>query len=274
MQHALDLARPYWPLILAAVVWPIIGAALSWWLWWDTPAHWNAYAAAHPGRALAIRALRTVSPHLRKLVVAWRDYAAARSLALPVVPPSVGPLAPSVDPVAPPAPTPVEPSPVLRAATVSYRPSAPRETIAPPEVSDDHYAAARAVVHAEIGAPSKPAQGGHVEGGAMLGACVLALAAPLLCAGCPWVREGAMRASVVVSDPTDCVPLATRCVAGVPVVCSPSPVPGSNRHREWPMLPRDGRGMQRACAGGCVVDDAGAHCVAADAAVDADGGAL
>ena len=79
MQHALDLARPYAPLILALVVWPIVGAALSWWLWWDTPEHWEAYAKAHPGRALAIRALRTVSPHLRKLVVAWRDYAAARS---------------------------------------------------------------------------------------------------------------------------------------------------------------------------------------------------
>lgn len=79
MQHLLDLARPYAPLILALVVWPIVGAALSWWLWWDTPEHWEAYAKAHPGRALAIRALRTVSPHLRKLVVAWRDYATARS---------------------------------------------------------------------------------------------------------------------------------------------------------------------------------------------------
>ena len=66
-------------MILALVVWPIVGAALSWWLWWDTPEHWEVYAKAHPGRALAIRALRTVSPHLRKLVVAWRDYAAARS---------------------------------------------------------------------------------------------------------------------------------------------------------------------------------------------------
>ena len=79
MQHLLDLARPFWPLILAVVIWPLVGAALSWWLWWDTPEHWEAYAKAHPGRALAIRALRTVSPHLRKLVVAWRDYAAARS---------------------------------------------------------------------------------------------------------------------------------------------------------------------------------------------------
>ena len=49
MQHALDLARPYAPLILALVVWPIVGAALSWWLWWDTPEHWEAYAKAHPG---------------------------------------------------------------------------------------------------------------------------------------------------------------------------------------------------------------------------------
>lgn len=79
MQHTLDLARPYWPLILALIVWPLVGAALSWWLWWDTPEHWEAYAKAHPGRALAIRALRTVSPHLRKLVVAWQAYAAARS---------------------------------------------------------------------------------------------------------------------------------------------------------------------------------------------------
>lgn len=79
MQHLPDLARPYWPLILAVVIWPLVGAALSWWLWWDTPEHWEAYAKAHPGRALAIRALRTVSPHLRKLVVAWQAYAAARS---------------------------------------------------------------------------------------------------------------------------------------------------------------------------------------------------
>lgn len=104
-------------------------------------------------------------------------------------------------------------------------------------------------------------QSGHVEGAAMLGACVVALAASLACAGCPWVREGAARATVTVTDPRDCVPLATRCVAGVPVVCSPTPVPGSVLHREWPMLPRDGRGMQRGCASGCVVDDAGAHCV-------------
>lgn len=263
MQHALDIARPYWPLILAAIVYPIVTAALSWWLWWDTPAHWDAFAAAHPRAALAIRALRAVSPHLRKLVTAWRDYTASRSLALPAVPPSVGPLAPP-DPVAPALPTPVEPSPVLRAATLTGR-----ETIAPAEVSQEHYEAVRDGVNRRLGIDS---QGGHVEGAAMLGACIVALAASLMCAGCPYVREGALRASTVVSDPRDCVPLATRCVAGVPVICSPSPVPGSVLHREWPLLPRDGTGAQRACGGGCVVDDAGAHCVLTDAAVD--GGAL
>jgi len=92
-----------------------------------------------------------------------------------------------------------------------------------------------------------------------------ALLLAALAAGCPLVREGALRASVVVSDPTDCVPLTQRCVAGVPVVCSPTLVPGSTHHREWPSLPRSGDGSQRGCAGGCVVDaDSGvAHCAPA-----------
>lgn len=197
------------------------------------------------------------------LLAEVRAELAAVTARLPSLPSGAAP----ADPVAPALPTPVEPSPVLRAATLTGR-----ETIAPAEVSDAHYAAARAVVHAEIGAPTKPSQSGHVEGAAMIGACIVALAASLLCAGCPYVREGALRASTVVSDPRDCVPLASRCVAGVPVICSPSPVPGSVLHREWPLLPRDGTGAQRACSGGCVIDDAGAHCVLTDAAVD--GGAL
>jgi hypothetical protein len=87
---------------------------------------------------------------------------------------------PSADPVAPALPTPAEPARVLRAPTLTGR-----ESMVPPEVSDEHFAAARAVVHAEIGAPSKPSQSGHVEGGAMLGACIVALAASLMCTGCP-----------------------------------------------------------------------------------------
>jgi hypothetical protein len=177
------------------------------------------------------------------------------------VPPSVGPLAPPVDPVAPALPTPAEPASVLRATTVSYRPSAP------PEVSDAHFAAARAVVHAEIGAPSKPppAQGGHVEGAAMMGVCVLALAASLVCAGCPLVREAAMRAAPGVPDPVGCVAGVQRCDGLIPVVCSATA-------REWAALPRSASGEPRTCAPGvCVVSDAGiAHCAPAAT----DGGAL
>lgn len=83
MQHLLDLARPYWPLILALVVWPLVSAALTYALWWDTPARWDAFVAAHPRAAFAVRILRAMSPHLRKLVIAWRDLAASRS-ALPL----------------------------------------------------------------------------------------------------------------------------------------------------------------------------------------------
>lgn len=92
--------------------------------------------------------------------------------------------------------------------------------------------------------------------------------------GCPYAREAALRSTVVVSDPVDCVPDTYACVAGVPVVCSRATVPGSTRHRQWPTLPRDALGSQRACAGGCVVDaDSGiAHCVPVDASTD--GGAL
>ena len=83
MQHLPDLARPYWPLILALVVWPLVSAALTYALWWDTPARWDAFVAAHPRAAFAVRILRALSPHLRKLVIAWRDLAASRS-ALPL----------------------------------------------------------------------------------------------------------------------------------------------------------------------------------------------
>lgn len=88
MQHLIDLLRPYWPLILALLVWPLVGAALSWWLWWDTAAHWDAFVASRPRSAFAVRILRAFSPHLRKFVVAWQEYAAARS-ALPSRPLSI-----------------------------------------------------------------------------------------------------------------------------------------------------------------------------------------
>ena len=89
----------HWPMFLFVFGYPVITALLSWWLWWDTDAHWEAYKMAHPNRALAVKILRYLSPHMRGAIKAWRDEAARRSFApsldaLPPAPP------PSVPPVA------------------------------------------------------------------------------------------------------------------------------------------------------------------------------
>jgi len=112
-----------------------------------------------------------------------------------------------------------------------------------------------AVVPPSVGPLAPPPdQGGFVEGGAMLGVCVLALAASLACSGCPVVREIAMRAAPGVPDPVGCVAGVQRCADGVPVVCSAT-------GREWAALPRSASGEQRTCAPGvCVVSDGVAHC--------------
>ena len=125
MHHVTDALRPYWPLIAAVILWPIVTGALNWWLWWDTAEHWDAFVARQPRAAFAVRFLRAAGPHLRKLVVAWRDYAASRS-ALPLASPAplsvvaekAGAVAvfdsrPSTLPPAPIAPTP------LRAVTLT-----------------------------------------------------------------------------------------------------------------------------------------------------------
>ena len=70
---------PYAPALVSLVVVPLVGALLNWALWWDTPEHWDAFAAAHPTQALAVRALRAVFPHARKLLAAWRDAQTAKS---------------------------------------------------------------------------------------------------------------------------------------------------------------------------------------------------
>ncbi len=221
MQHALDLARPYAPLILALIVWPIVGAALSWWLWWDTPEHWEAYAKAHPGRALAIRALRTVSPHLRKLVVAWRDYAAARSslpplgIALPAE--KTGALVVSetrgftsarsayeLDHPQPPHPTPADgiahdaQRVALGAVTVDPRKSEPppfdphaRQTVVPPQRDDE--------------------QRGSIDLPGLLTCLIAAILAGALCVGCP--RNPPV---------SGCQPEAQTCIGDRPHVCSAS----------------------------------------------------
>jgi hypothetical protein len=70
---------PYLPALISLVVLPLVGALLNWALWWDTPAHWDAFAAKYPGRARVIRVLRAVFPHLRKALAAWRDAQTAKS---------------------------------------------------------------------------------------------------------------------------------------------------------------------------------------------------
>jgi len=188
MQHALDLARPYAPLILALVVWPIVGAALSWWLWWDTPEHWEAYAKAHPGRALAIRALRTVSPHLRKLVVAWRDYAAARS--------SLPPLGIAL------------PAEKTGAIVVSET----RPVAHPTPADGVAFDAQRVALGAVTVDPAKgDGQRGSVDLPGLLTCLIAAILAGALLAGCPRLPP--------ISG---CSPMAQTCIDNSPYVCSSS----------------------------------------------------
>ena len=188
MQHALDLARPYAPLILALVVWPIVGAALSWWLWWDTPEHWEAYAKAHPGRALAIRALRTVSPHLRKLVVAWRDYAAARS--------SLPPLSIAL------------PAEKTGALVVSET----RPVAHPTPADGVAFDAQRVALGAVTVDPAKgDGQRGSVDLPGLLTCLIAAILAGALCVGCP--RNPPV---------SGCQPEAQTCINDRPHVCSAS----------------------------------------------------
>lgn len=188
MQHALDLARPYAPLILALVVWPIVGAALSWWLWWDTPEHWEAYAKAHPGRALAIRALRTVSPHLRKLVVAWRDYASARS--------SLPPLGIAL------------PAEKTGAIVVSET----RPVAHPTPADGVAFDAQRVALGAVTVDPAKgDGQRGSVDLPGLLTCLIAAILAGALCVGCP--RNPPV---------SGCQPEAQTCINDRPHVCSAS----------------------------------------------------
>ena len=255
MQHLLDLARPYAPLILALIVWPLVGAALSWWLWWDTPEHWEAYAKAHPGRALAIRALRTVSPHLRKLVVAWRDYASARSslpplgIALPAE--KTGALV-------------VSETRGFTSARSAYELDHPQPPHPTPADGIAHDAQRVALGAVTVDPAKGDGQRGSVDLPGLLTCLVAAILAGALCVGCPVVREVAMRAAPGVPDPVDCRPGVQRCDGLAPVVCSAT-------GREWPALPRSASGEPRSCAPGvCVVSDGGvAHC-----ALAADGGGL
>ncbi len=74
--------------------------------------------------------------------------------------------------------------------------------------------------------------------------------------GCGPGRELVMRVTPGVPAASSCTPAgASRCEGAVPVVCSAS-------GRWWPATP-----ASAPCAHGCVVDDAGAYCAAADGGV-------
>lgn len=292
MQHALDLVRPYWPLILALIVWPLVGAALSWWLWWDTPEHWDAYAKAHPGRAFIVRAIRTVSPHLRKLVVAWREYAAARSslpplgIALPAE--KQGALDVSATRPEPPHPTPPDgvahdaQRRTLGAVTVDPRKSEPpfdphaRQTVVPEVVAEVQRAAgsahpaqifapaffdptARQTIAPEVTAqiadealPRDPSQRGSVSLRALL-AVVVGLSVVL-------PVGVALSGCPRLPEVSGCQPEAQTCIGDRPHVCSAS--------QRWH---RAGDLSCGAVGGVCTVLGGRAYCApSADAGVGGD----
>lgn len=137
----------------------------------------------------------------------------------------------------------------------------PRETVAP-------------------SAPSDP-QRGAVRVGALLaicGAVVVASVVGAVLTACDPIREGVMRVTPGVPEPSVCVPDSQRCAGAVPEVCSQSSMGNT---RWWPSLSLRADGTQRVCSNGCVVDDAGvAGCASpipgnpfADASVT-EGGAL
>lgn len=123
---------------------------------------------------------------------------------------------------------------------------APSATEAPPSPS-------------KVPASIAPREGerGTVRVSVMLSLSGAILAGAVL-AGCPAVREGVMRVTPGVPDPSGCAEGAQRCSGSVPEVCSAT-------HRWWPALPRRADGTQRVCAAGCAVTDAGvAVCIAVD----------
>lgn len=191
MQHALDAARPYWPLIASLILYPLLTAALNWALWWDTPAHWDAFAAAHPGLAFLIRILRAAGPHLRKLVVAWRDYAAARSslpplgVALPAEKQGALDVSATRPSVAPSTPTPAD--------GVDAADEDAHASIVPPPPFDPH----------------RTMRGHTSLSAAVVAATLCALVAGVVAMGCPnWNR------------PACTTPGAYSCVADQPRWCS------------------------------------------------------
>lgn len=279
MQHLLDLARPYWPLILALVVWPLVSAVLTYALWWDTPARWDAFVTRYPRAAFAVRILRAMSPHLRKLVVAWRDLAASRSaLPLSALAEKQGAIVVSETrphDAALRALGPVVVDPRKSDPPPSFDPSA-RQTIVPEVAADVQRAAgsahpaqvfspaffdptARQTIAPEVTAqiadealPRDPSQRGSVSLRALLAVVVglsVVLPVGVALSGCPRLPE--------VSG---CQPEAQTCIGDRPHVCSAS--------QRWH---RAGDLSCGAVGGVCTVLGGRAYCApSADAGVGGD----
>ena len=194
MQPVYDLIRPYWPTLVAVllgfVIFPLATAALNWLLWWDTPAAWEAFALAHPSRALWIRRLRAVSPHLRKLVVLSRDAAAART-SLPARG-VIDALSPRVEVLA------AKAGAVAVSDTRGDFDASARQTIAP-----DVVAVAQRI--------TRESERGFATVRALLAVVVLMAVVGVVATGCPRLPP--------VSG---CNPMAQACINDRPHVCSAS----------------------------------------------------
>lgn len=135
-------------------------------------------------------------------------------------------------------------------------------------------------IFAPPSAPTPPSNGqsGRAQLGALVVLLVVGLGAGAVTNGCDPIREGVMRVTPGVPEPSVCVPDSHRCAGAVPEVCSQSSMGNT---RWWPSLSLRADGTQRVCSNGCVVDDAGiAGCASpipgnpfADASVT-EGGAL
>jgi hypothetical protein len=91
----LDATRPYWPVLAGLFGYPLAAALLNWVLWFDSAEKWDTFSKAHPRWAFAIKVFRLLNPHLRPVLVAWRNLAAARSTLPPAPPdPPAGRVAP------------------------------------------------------------------------------------------------------------------------------------------------------------------------------------
>lgn len=79
LHSIVEASRPYWPVLLGLFGYPLAAALLNWVLWFDTAEKWDTFAKTHPRWAFAIKVFRLANPHLRPVLMAWRNMAAARS---------------------------------------------------------------------------------------------------------------------------------------------------------------------------------------------------